>query len=75
MKHLIPYLQDGRKAADYLRQLRWPDGVKCPRCGNDAVEPRERCDNGLQRFNCGHCAICAYLTPLLQCNLTFPHAT
>src|SRR5215471_9548006 len=56
MKHLIPYLQDGRKAADYLRQLRWPDGVKCPRCGNDAVEPRERCDNGLQRFNCGHCA-------------------
>src|ERR1043166_9258143 len=56
MKHLIPYLQDSRKAADYLRQLRWPDGVKCPRCGSDAVEPRERCDNGLQRFNCGHCA-------------------
>ena len=21
-----------------------------------AVESRERCDNGLQRFNCGHCA-------------------
>ena len=57
MKHLIPYLQDGRKAADYLRQLRWPDGVTCPRCGNDAVEPRARCDNGLQRFNCGHGAV------------------
>src|SRR5215813_945287 len=57
MKHLIPYLQDGRKAADYLRQLRWPDGVKCPRCGSAAAEPRERCDNGLQRFNCGHCAV------------------
>ena len=57
MKHLIPYLQDGRKAADYLRQLRWPDGVKCPRCGSDAVEPRERCDNGLQRFNCVPCAV------------------
>ena len=57
MKHLIRYLQDGRKAADYLRQLRWPDGVKCPRCGSDAVEPRERCDNGLQRFNCVHCAV------------------
>src|SRR5919109_294100 len=56
MKHLIPYLQDDQKAADYLRQLRWPDGVMCPRCGSDAVEPRERCDNGLQRFNCGHCA-------------------
>ena len=57
MKHLIPYLQDDQKAADYLRQLRWPHGVTCPRCGSDAVEPRERCDNGLQRFNCGHCAM------------------
>jgi transposase-like protein len=57
MKHLIPYLQDDQKAADYLRQLRWPDGVQCPRCGSDAVEPRERCDNGLQRFNCVPCAV------------------
>ena len=56
MKHLIPYLQDDQKAADYLRQVRWPDGVTCPRCGSDAVEPRERCDNGLQRFNCVPCA-------------------
>ena len=58
MKHLIPYLQDDQKAADYLRQLRWPDGVTCPRCGSDVVAPRERCDNGLQRFNCVHCAAC-----------------
>src|SRR5207245_5500217 len=57
MKHLIPYLQDDQKAADYLRQVRWPDGVTCPRCGSDRVEPRERCDNGLQRFNCVHCAV------------------
>jgi transposase-like protein len=56
MKHLIPYLQDDQKAADDLRQLRWPDGVTCPRCGSEAVEPRERCDNGLQRFNCVPCA-------------------
>src|SRR5215471_13234943 len=56
MKHLLPYLQDDQKAADYLRQLRWPDGVTCPRCGSAAVEPRERCDNGLQRFNCVPCA-------------------
>src|SRR3989442_6358541 len=57
MKHLIPYLQDDQKAVDYLRQVRWPDGVTCPRCGSDAVEPRERCDNGLQRFNCVPCAV------------------
>jgi transposase-like protein len=56
MKHLLPYLKDDQNAADYLRQLRWPDGVTCPRCGSDAVEPRERCDNGLQRFNCVPCA-------------------
>src|SRR3954471_7961577 len=56
MKHLIPYLQDDQKAADYLRQLRWPNGVQCPRCGSDAVELRERCDNGLRRFNCAPCA-------------------
>jgi transposase len=49
-------LQDDQKAADYLRQWRWPDGVTCPRGGSEAVEPRERCDNGLQRFNCVHCA-------------------
>jgi transposase-like protein len=57
MQHLIPYLQDDQKAADYLRPLRWPHGVTCPRCGSHAVEPRERCDNGLQRFNCVHCAV------------------
>jgi hypothetical protein len=57
MKHLIPYLQDDQKAADYLRQLRWPDGITCPHCGSDAVEPRERCNNGLQRCNCVPCAV------------------
>src|SRR2546423_9814262 len=57
MKHLIPYLQDDQKAADYLRHVRWPDGVTCPRCGSAAVAPRERCDNGLQRFHCGPCAV------------------
>src|SRR5215471_16695757 len=57
MKHLIPYLHDDQKAADYLRQLRWPNGVMCPRCGSGAVESRERGDNGLQRFNCVPCAV------------------
>src|SRR5262252_8116134 len=56
MKHLIPSLQDDQKAADYLRQVRWPDGVTCPRGGSDAVESRERYDNGVQRFSCVPCA-------------------
>jgi hypothetical protein len=56
MKHLIPYLQDAQRAADSLRQVRWPAGITCPRRGSEAVEPRERCDHGLQRFHCVPCA-------------------
>ena len=56
MHHLLPSLQDDQQAADYLRQVRWPNGIPGPHCGSDAVELRERCDNGLQRFNCVPCA-------------------
>jgi hypothetical protein len=56
MKHLIPYLQEDQTAADDLRQLRWPQGVTGPHGGSDAVEPRARCDNGLQRFHGVPCA-------------------
>jgi hypothetical protein len=66
MKPLLPYLQDAQKAADDLRQIRWPDGVQCPRCGSAAGESRDRCDNGLQRFNCRHGAerLCQQLAML-----------
>ena len=50
MKHRIPYLQEDQKAADDLRHVRWLDGVQCPCCGSEAVEPRERCANGLRNF-------------------------
>jgi hypothetical protein len=56
MKHLLPSLQENQNAADSLRPLRWPDGLTCPRWGSEAVEPRERCDHGLQRCNGVHCA-------------------
>lgn len=52
MPYLIPYLPDDQKAADALRQWRWPAGGKCPRWGNAAVESRDRCANGLQRLHC-----------------------
>ena len=57
MKHLIPYMQDNDRAADYLRQLRWSDGVACPRCKSSNIEKRERCSKGLQRYNCLDCAL------------------
>ena len=56
MKQLIPFLQDDEKAADYMRQLRWPDRVICPRCGSNDIEQRERCNNDLQRYHCPDCA-------------------
>ena len=56
MTHLLPHLQDDQKAADDLRQVRWPAGVTCPRGGSEAVAPRARCDNGRQRFTGGPCA-------------------
>jgi hypothetical protein len=46
-----------RKLPITCEKYSWPDGVTRPRCGSDAVEPRERCDNGLQRFNCVPCAV------------------
>jgi hypothetical protein len=56
MKHRIPSLQDAQKAADDLRQERWPAGVPCPHCGREAVTPRDRCAHGLPRCTCGPCA-------------------
>lgn len=58
MKHLIPYLQDSHKAADYMQQRRWPDGVTRPRRGSRSIEKHERCSNGLRRYNCLDCAAC-----------------
>ena len=55
MKHLIPYRQDGRKAADYLRNPVGPMASSA-HAAEAMREPRERCDNGCM-FNCGHCAV------------------
>src|SRR4029434_1268377 len=40
-----------------MRSSRVNGATTGSRCGNDAVEPRERCDNGLQRFNYVPCAV------------------
>ena len=56
MQPLLPYLHDDQKAADYVRKVRWPNGVTCPRWGSAAVAPRDRCAPGLHRCNCVPCA-------------------
>lgn len=30
------------KCRDFLEQLRWPEGVRCPRCGNDSISRIEK---------------------------------
>lgn len=36
LKHLI----DDRKCYEVIREMRWPDGTKCPKCGSSEVRKR-----------------------------------
>ncbi len=51
-------LMDDAKCFAFVRQHRWPDGVRCPRCGSPAVA-RDGCDDtqpARQRYRCKACA-------------------
>ena len=51
-------LLDDAKCFALVRQLRWPDGARCPGCGRDAVI-RDGCDDTQphrQRYRCKACA-------------------
>jgi transposase-like protein len=51
-------LLDDAKCFAMVRQLRWPEGVRCPGCGRDAVI-RDGCDDTQphrQRYRCKECA-------------------
>ena len=51
-------LLDDAKCFALVRQLRWPEGVRCPGCGRDAVI-RDGCDDTQryrQRYRCKTCA-------------------
>ena len=51
-------LMDDAKCFAFVRQRRWPDGVRCPGCGSDAVI-RDGCDDTQsyrQRYRCKACA-------------------
>ena len=51
-------LLDDAKCFAFVRQHRWPEGVRCPGCGNDAVI-RNGCDDTQphrQRYRCKACA-------------------
>src|SRR3954466_12402248 len=51
-------LVDDAKCFALVRQHRWPEGVRCPGCGSDAVV-RRGCDDTQahrQRYPCKRCA-------------------
>jgi hypothetical protein len=38
-RKLIEQFRSEDKCREYLEDLRWPHGVRCPHCGNDSVLP------------------------------------
>jgi transposase-like protein len=42
LPQLIEQFRSEDKCREYLEDLRWPDGVRCPRCGNDSVSRIEK---------------------------------
>ena len=51
-------LLDDAKCFALVRQLRWPEGVRCPGCSSDTVI-RDGCDDTQphrQRYRCKACA-------------------
>jgi transposase-like protein len=51
-------LMDDAKCFAFVRQRRWPDGVRCPGCGGDAVirDGHDDMQPHRQRYRCRACA-------------------
>ena len=48
---LIEQYRDEEKCRDRLTSLKWPDGVKCPRCGSEKISRIKKRD----QFDCDDC--------------------
>src|SRR5260221_1721644 len=53
----IQNLVDDAKCYAVVREMRWPDGVKCPHCGSDAITKRgfHNQQAHRQRYECQTC--------------------
>src|SRR5215217_663358 len=51
-------LMDDAKCFAFVRQRRWPEGVRCPDCGSDAVirDGRDDAQPDRQQYRCKACA-------------------
>ena len=54
----IQNLIDDSKCYDTVRQMRWPEGVSCPRCGSQGItkEGRDDTQHERQRYRCKSCS-------------------
>jgi len=53
----IQYLIDDAKCFEVIRELRWPDGIECPRCGTSRITKRgfHNTQAHRQRYTCPQC--------------------
>src|SRR3954454_745936 len=53
----LPSLIDDARCSELVRQHRWPDGVRCPRCGGAAIarDGRDNAQPHRQRYRCVGC--------------------
>lgn len=53
----IRQLMDDAKCYEVVRELRWPDGVKCPACDSGQINKRGFHDHQThrQRYSCQEC--------------------
>ena len=53
----LPSLIDDARCFEPVRQHRWPDGVRCPRCGGAAIarDGRDDVQPHRQRYRCAGC--------------------
>ena len=53
----IQRLIDDAKCYEVVRELRWPDGIRCPECGSAAITKRGFHDHQAyrQRYSCQAC--------------------
>ena len=56
MLNLVSLLDDA-KCYETVRQLRWPEGVRCPKCGSEHVNKRGKDETQAhrQRYQCQGC--------------------
>ena len=54
----IQQLIDDAKCYETVREIRWPDGVRCSHCDSQKITKRGRhnTDKHRQRYSCGNCA-------------------